>query len=55
MMWLDKRDVPMISTYHGDVKNPYEKRCKKSAAIMDYNGVKKGIDIADQRLSQATE
>jgi hypothetical protein len=53
MKWRDKRNVAMISTYHGTEMKSETKRGKekqKPVCVIDYNKCMGGIDLKDQLL-----
>ena len=56
MKYKDKKDVLMLSTFHGsDFKDTGKRRrdetVTKPTVIIDYNRVKEGIDLSDQLIS----
>ncbi|XP_021932761.1 piggyBac transposable element-derived protein 4-like [Zootermopsis nevadensis] len=54
LKWSDKKNVTMISTYHGDdtqkVKTKGGQEREKPASVLDYNKNMIGVDLKDQLL-----
>ena len=56
MKYKNKKDVLMLSTFHGSDFKDTGKRCRdeaviKPTVIIDYNQVKGGSDLSDQLIS----
>lgn len=54
LKWRDKRDVCILSTYHGkEMSSTFERipKLKPNMILGCYNQRKKGIDVADQMAS----
>ena len=54
LKWKDKKEVPMISTYHGEETRMKLTKCRqekqKPVSVLDYNKNMGGVDEKDQLL-----
>jgi len=54
LKWKDKKNVTIISTYHGDETRMKRKKCRqkkqKLVSVLDYNENMGGFDLKDQLL-----
>jgi len=54
LKWKDKKDVTMISTYHGEETRVKRMKCRqekqKPVSVLDYNENMGGVDLKDQLL-----
>jgi len=54
LKWKDKKEVTMISTYHGEETRMKLMKCRqekqKPVSILDYNENMGGVDLKDQLL-----
>ena len=54
LRWEDKKDVTMISTYHGQERRIKLMKCRqekqKPVSVIDYNENMGGVDLKDQLL-----
>ena len=53
LKWHDKREITMLSTYHGSETTTVKTRCgdkEKPVVIVDYNKNMGAVDVADQML-----
>jgi hypothetical protein len=53
MKWKDKKNVPMICTFHDATVRTVQLRgtdIKKPACIVEYNRAAGGVDLKDQKL-----
>ena len=54
LKWKDKKEVTMISTYHGQETRIKQTKCKqekqKPVSVLDYNENMGGVDLKDQLL-----
>ena len=54
LKWKDKKEVTMISTYHGEETRMNQTKCRqekqKAVSVLDYNENMGGVDLKDQLL-----